>query len=242
MAIAMIDGIQISIMTILNSGDALEGSRFRTEAHPHVQRVCNFLFSGSRLPSFLIGRLFLASFIVGWLGRSFTLVPHEEGSEGLYTSFPDWFIFFTIRTGFCPTLLIMTSSVIGRAIATLKPVTFLSLCGNTLIIFVCLGLEQTGVTQIIWPLADLFGSMCCLKKEADVERHEFCEDTEDQLGSSNSPTQHTFETIEQDVFSAKPPLPKEIRFVQKTNVTRYAMKYSDWKEKKWHLDFQYDGI
>jgi hypothetical protein len=31
--------------------------------------VCNFLFSGSRLPSFLIGRLFLASFIVGWLGR-----------------------------------------------------------------------------------------------------------------------------------------------------------------------------
>ena len=64
-----------------------------------------------------------------------------------------------------------------------------------------------------------------------LTRHEFCEDTEDQLGSSNSPTQHTFETIEQgnsqprispqwtashyyrllpllDVFSAKPPLPK----------------------------------
>jgi hypothetical protein len=180
--VGMLEGLQIALFTVYNMNE----KEYRT-SHPLAHKNVQFVFSGTRLQAFLIGRQILVTVCMFLFAMITTVdVDNEDLAEhgmtilGMGSGMQAF-----VNTGLLGALIAtVVGSLVWRVIAASFPLAYLSTHIVTVIVYLCLFLEATGVMSSALPLASIQNIACrnradaaYLGDELDTEQEKALQET-----------------------------------------------------------------
>jgi VIT1/CCC1 family predicted Fe2+/Mn2+ transporter len=162
--VGILEGLQIALFAVYN----MKEKEYRT-SHPLAHKNVQFVFSGTRLQAFLIGRqilvavcMFLFAMITKVAVDNEGLAEHGMTILGMGSGMQAF-----VNTGLLGSLIVtVVGSLVWRVIAASFPLTYLSTHIVTLIVYLCLCLEATGVMSSALPLASVQNIACSNRTDA----------------------------------------------------------------------------
>mmetsp|Transcript_22842 Transcript_22842/g.63528 ORF Transcript_22842/g.63528 Transcript_22842/m.63528 type:complete len:589 (-) Transcript_22842:262-2028(-) len=144
--VGFLEGLQIALFAAINLTD----DELKAQS-PHAHHNCQLVFEGQNLAAFLIGRQIVVTICMFVVAR-ITTISLEEGHANLWGVSDGLQDFF--NTGLLGALITaIHASLIWRVIASAAPFVFLSSPLTTMLIRLCLAVEQSGLCSVAWILA-----------------------------------------------------------------------------------------
>ena len=144
--VGIMEGLQIALFAAVNMPDEV------LKKNPSAYRNCKLVFKGNNLGSFLIGRQIFAATGMFVVAKIISLDVKIGAGENIFQVSDNFQAF--INTGLLGALVTtIMASLIWRVIASQYPLEFLSDNLVTVLIYLCLLLESTGICSASWILA-----------------------------------------------------------------------------------------